>query len=471
MKAKIHALLNAKRLWLFPLLLFLAAAIIVTILLLCAGSAPEETPSASPNAETQTESVSEAMSATEKTIAYSIHMAYMEGNDSFFMPDHILTRDEAVVLLSRLFGSDSAVVRSDGLPTDEPISREEFFAAICDAVSCKLPAEFAEEDAPYSVFALRSGWNAADADPASVSRGEATHILNRVTQRTPDREMLFREKPFIFVDVSPLCPYYCDIMEATIDHEFLSAGMAEQWNAEGLCYEQPESGLHCQNGIAYYVQEDGTLYTTPGLCDISVGTICIADESGRIYADNQLHTISDGVVLSRRNGTILKSESWNGYLFDENGYYTSGNEIIDAYVKQMISEVTEDSMTQEEKLRACYDYIYYNLDYQSNNDHPPIGADPSTWTEESMLRLIERGKGNCYCYASEMFYIARQLGYPGVTAVSGRFAVRLSDHAWTEITIDGVPYIVDPEADCKCNSTPGMFFLAQYGGTPYTFEK
>ena len=466
------AVLKAKRLWLFPLLLVFAAAIIVTILLLCTGSAPEEAQSASPTAETQTEPVSEAVSATEETIAYSSHVAYMQGTDSFFMPDRLLTREETAVLLFRLFDGDTSPAdgMDDFLP-DEPILREDFFAAICKASAQELPDELLQEDAPYCAFALRNGWFYSDADSDFVSRGEAAHILNRVTGRTPDRDTLLRETPLFFVDVSPFCPYYSDIMEATVGHEFLADGNTERWNAEGLIYEVPACGLHRQDGIAYYIQEDGTLYTTPGLSEIPVGTIYVVDESGMIYADNQMHMTPDGVIFCRRSGTILKGASLNGYIFDESGYYTSGNESIDAYIEQMIAVVTTDSMTQEEMLRACYDYIFYNIDYQSNNNHPPRGADPSTWAEENMLRLMERGKGNCYCYASEMYYLARRLRYSGVTAVSGKFAVRRSDHAWTEITIDGIPYIVDPEADSKCNPAPGMFFLARYDGTPYTFEK
>lgn len=462
------AILKAKRLWLFPLLLILAAAIIVTILLLCTGAPPEVSQPDSPTAETQTEPVAEAVPATEEPIAYSFHVAYMQGNDSFFNPDRQLTCAEAAILVCRLFGGDETAAGSDA---NAPISREDFIAAICKASAQELPDELLEDDTPYCVFAMRNGWFYADADSDFVSRGEAAHILNRVTGRKSDRNTLLRETPIVFVDVSPLCPYYSDIMEATVNHEFVADGIAERWNTEALTYEVPAAGLHRQDGIAYYIQEDGTLYTTPGLSEISVGTVYVVDESGIIYADNQTHMTPDGVIFSRRSGTILKGASWKGYIFDENGYYTSGNESIDVYIKQMIAEVTTEVMTQEEMLRACYDYIYYNINYQSNNNHPPRGADPSTWTEESMLRLMERGKGNCYCYASEMYYLARQLGYSEVTAVSGKFAVRHSDHAWTEITLDGIPYIVDPEADSKCNPTPGMFFLARYDGTPYTFQK
>ena len=89
-----------------------------------------------------------------------------------------------------------------------------------------------------------------------------------------------------------------------------------------------------------------------------------------------------------------------------------------------------------------------------------------------MLRLIERGMGNCYCYASEMYYFARRLGYYQATAISGRFGAGWDDHGWVELPIDGVAYVLDPQGNWRNSpQKPGYLFLVRYDEAPYSYVK
>ncbi len=470
----------------------LAAGITVLLLLLFAKSPQEQIAEAATEAETQTEAATEAAPATEPpteteppaetepptepVIVYTSHAAYMHGYQSFFSPERPLTRAEAAVLIYRLFGGseeagvwfydvpeDSAVYHeiacvSEYFPVigqnsffpDEPILREDLFAALCGATGCELPDELAYESLPYTAFALQNGWYDADETSEYVSRGEATHIFNCASGRFPDRELLSRESPVIFIDVPVSYLYYADVMEAAVSHECLEDEEREQWNDPA--FETLESGLYLQNGSAYYLREDGTLLTEPGLQEIPSGTVLVADESGRIYADDHLHLTPDGVVFCRSSGTILKRAHRSGYTFDENGFYNSGDDELDSYVNAVYEECLTDGMTQEEMLRACFDYV---RDFSYLGRNRPLDYSVKTMSVDLAkgfaVKLFETGKGDCYNFAAAFLFLARGLGYEA-EAIVGYCGYRWSEgpiaHGWVEImTDDGSVCICDPQLE------------------------
>lgn len=466
------------------MLLVLAAAITVSVILLVGRTPQAGTPESSSAAEAQTEALLETEPATEAPPVtqtqlpppdYSFHAAYMHGFDSFFRPERPLTRAEAAILVYRLFGGEAEAdvffydVPEDGaayleiagvisfFPTpdadyffpDEPILREDLFAAICGAAGLALPDGLLYEDAPYTAYALQNGWYYADERSEHVTRGEAAHIFNRVLGRSADRTLLLRQTPVFFVDVSPACPYYADVMEAAVSHEYLAA-RGEEWNVAE--FPSLESGLYRQSGIAYYLQPNGTLLTTPGLNEIPSGTVYIADESGLIYADNRTHLTPDGVIFCRRSGTILKGGSYNGYTFDENGFYTSGDEDLDVYVQAIYDECTTDGMTQLEKLRACYDYVR-GFSYLGRNR--PLDDSVKTLSYELAkgyaLKIFQTGKGDCYNFTAAFLFLARGLGYnaEGIVGYCGYMWSRGAiAHGWVTITMDdGSVYLFDPQIE------------------------
>ena len=488
LKPRIRSFLKSKREWLFPLLLILAAGTIVLLLILFTRSTKEDHPVSPSGTPAQTEAATDAEPSsetepptetepvTEEQISYNFHAAYMNGSDAFFSPARLLTRAEAAVLVYRLFGGNEEasvwysdvpeesatyheivcvseyfpVIRQNSFLPGEPILREDLFAVLCHATGHTLPNELAYENAPYTAYALQNGWYDADETSENVTRGEAAHILNSLSGRTPDRQYLMRQSPLVFIDVPPTYPYYADVMEAAVYHEFLEDGRDEQWH--DLEYEELQCGLYLQDKTAYYVQEDGTLLKTPGLHEIPSGTVLVADESGRIYADSRPHLTPDGVVFCRGSGTILKRAQWNGYTFDENGFYTSGDETLDGYVNAVYDEFLSDGMTQEEMLRASFDYIR-EFDYLGRN--VPLDNSVKTMSvdvaKDYALKFFETGKGDCYNFTAAFLFIARGLGYEA-EAIVGYCGYDWSQspiaHGWVEITADdGTVLLCDPQLE------------------------
>ncbi len=282
--------------------------------------------------------------------------------------------------------------------------------------------------------------------------------------------------------------YYCTSVEAELSHSNMRD--SDLWR--DTVAQQPD-GFSLSDGKLHLLLDGRTVVDCRGQfggvnyrCD--AGGTCVIEE------DQTLLPLLDGTICVLKNGTpcfgcgffelqgncyygldsglLFTDGVIDGLQFDSVGRYTSGNAQIDAAVRQLIFDVTDDTMTQEEKLRACYDAVYSNVYYQPNNTHIPHGAPAEDWAEDAMLRLLDRGRGNCYCYAAQMYYIARQLGYKDVRAVSGMDAPDwyYIDHGWAEITIDGVPYILDPEMERMRNCRRGRLFLVTYDDTPWRYD-
>ncbi|MCD8091089.1 MAG: transglutaminase domain-containing protein, partial [Clostridiales bacterium] len=81
-----------------------------------------------------------------------------------------------------------------------------------------------------------------------------------------------------------------------------------------------------------------------------------------------------------------------------------------------------------------------------------------------------RGKGNCYSFASGFTHLARAIGYDAVPVAGQVPSARggLTAHGWTEITINGVTYVFDPEL-AMANGYD--LFKKTYSQTPFTYYK
>ena len=329
---------------------------------------------------------------------------------------------------------------------------------------------------------------------APITRAEAVTALNRYLGRIPDKASIDAILFFsLFPDVPSGAWYYYQVMEAAMDHTATCADGSELIGAIPVSQTNLQDGFHILNGKIYLILDgyfvceegdgvyDGVTYHcagASGVCTVDASSITLWNgetcllENGTIAEEGGLFELDGNLYYRKPDGSLLCNGTWNTLKFDAEGKYTCGNKTIDNYINSIITQVTNNSMTQKEKLRACYDYIFYHIVYQANNNHPAYGADPSFWTEEHMLRLIERGMGNCYCYASEMYYFARRLGYYQATAISGRFGAGWDDHGWVELPIDGVAYVLDPQGNWRNSpQKPGYLFLVRYDEAPYSYVK
>lgn len=202
-----------------------------------------------------------------------------------------------------------------------------------------------------------------------------------------------------------------------------------------------------------------------GPLQLQNGSLCLIMNG--LPAAVGLNSFSGGLYYTQADGTLLTDLSWENLTFGTDGRYTSGNPEIDAFVDALILQAA-GNRTGREALEACYRHIVQGADYQAG-PHYPHGAPEEDWLEESMLRLMERGQGNCYSYAAEIVYVARRLGFPA-RGVSGAVDWPGYDHGWAELELDGNLLILDPELNhTRLSRDPGALFLTSYEDAPYTY--
>ena len=191
------------------------------------------------------------------------------------------------------------------------------------------------------------------------------------------------------------------------------------------CLMQLESGVHELFLDGVYIAQEGT-------------AALIKPEQGLLHWDGELYYVEDMGFLAKDTAV--------GYLtFGADGTYTSGNAELDAAVRELIRTcVTEDMTDTETVLRAVYDHMRDNYRYLSGDLYE---AGTTDWAEDCAMMFLQRGKGNCYCWAATLMYCARQLGYQAYV-VGGWESNPDNVHAWTMIDWpDGETYLFDAELE------------------------
>lgn len=137
---------------------------------------------------------------------------------------------------------------------------------------------------------------------------------------------------------------------------------------------------------------------------------------------------------------------------------TAEEDEINYYTDSIIGQVTTSAMSQEQKLKACYDWTVHNCTYKSVFTSVPGNYSFKQWYGLNMLKTRQ---GNCYSYASAFAILADRLGY-NANVVQGYIQTqsgRWSAHGWVEIS--GVKY--DPEIEwahgynCYAGASPRVY--------------
>ncbi len=356
------------------------------------------------------------------------HEAYLQLDSSqFFYPKAALTRGEAVRILYTLLDTtavgsgrfadvdasmpcytaaatlkDLGVLTGTRLHPDEPITYGDFFqllAAFFPPTGQRYAfPDLAEDDDYYPVFclAVERGWlrDGSVSPFDELSRREAVRIFNRLCGRRGTAHTDYAEVGAI-ADISLKDPDFPDIAEAIITHECAPEGEGERWTAS-----TPLPLLQ------------------PGLFFLGTDLHCIGAE-----------------------GLPLISDSYNGFAFDEDGIYTSGDAELDAIVRAKLRELVDpETMSREEMLKTVYDYVTYELKYLGGEF---LSFGQTGWEADIAKKMLSTGKGNCYSFAAAFWALSRPLGYDTV-CYSGIVDTQRHPHGWAEINIDGTLYIFDP---------------------------
>lgn len=315
----------------------------------------------------------------------------------------------------------------------EAITRAEFISMLAGFYPI-YPAEvrffdLSREHPAYAeiAFAADMGWAGGYEDgtfrpDAPLTRAEAVTVLSRALGRSGDASIGTYRIPR-FSDLPAGHWAYAAVMEASTGHTHeLDEGGDEHWLTYPVLYLEP--GFHYDGGELFYV--------------------------------------------SPETGWYVSNTAVNGFRFDADGRYTSGSAELDGYVKHALAQVTGAGMTREEMLHAAYNYTRDGFTYLRRNYY---NTGDTGWETENALVMFQTRYGNCYCYASVFYFLARQLGYDA-TAISGTVGSNRAPHGWVEIDFDGVTSIFDTELEMSYRAKGVYhydFYMMPYSRIPWAY--
>ncbi|MCD8022344.1 MAG: hypothetical protein LUF30_05030, partial [Lachnospiraceae bacterium] len=132
---------------------------------------------------------------------------------------------------------------------------------------------------------------------------------------------------------------------------------------------------------------------------------------------------------------------------------------------EFIEANTTSEMTQRQKLDACFNAIL-RLSYTRTYDTADA-SNLSSFAEQ----LFANRTGNCYRYAAGFACIAAELGYD-VRVVVGQITARaggLTPHGWTEVCVDGVWYLCDPDMQAFNSNYSGQYYMTSASAIGLTY--
>lgn len=251
---------------------------------------------------------------------------------------------------------------------------------------------------------------------ANITRGEFAAALNLLTGRGGSERVA--PEPAAQAPVDAAGTYFADVLEAAVPH------MASE---QGQTWEQAQVSTGYEAGM---FNRDGYLYC--------------CDEAGQLIKDTYVGPL----------------------YFGADGQYTSGDAELDTYVADILSQLYEENPgSREAMLRQIYDYVKNSFRYLGRN-HYEEGA--TGWEIDDAKVMFETGLGNCYNFAGAFWALARGLGYPAVTICKPLDKIG-GVHGWTEIEIDGIPYIFDPQLEMNFNNN--RFMLTYEEGAAYGYRR
>ncbi len=190
-------------------------------------------------------------------------------------------------------------------------------------------------------------------------------------------------------------------------------------------------------------------YSEKKTCSLSKDTLYV---QGKVYtgyyldSGNIMYSVSDGtcapVNAALNAGTGYYSYKEGGMrTLEKTTVYINGKAMEGMSPESLatlqraqavVAGITNDSMTREQKLRVCFDYV--KEAYPEIKPRIPhyLGMD---WPVVYANDMFVNGAGNCCSYAAAFAYMAKAIGYEEV------YCCNSGGHGWAEI--DGLIY--DPE--------------------------
>ncbi|MDO5422242.1 MAG: transglutaminase domain-containing protein [Eubacteriales bacterium] len=222
------------------------------------------------------------------------------------------------------------------------------------------------------------------------------------------------------------------------------------------------------NAVTNSVKIDGVRYIFSGKGCLVVPTKDrIVKIKGRIYCVSAggaviegWHIVKNKLYYVEKTGLVKRNVTYEGITFSDSGAAVDNTASqLKRKTMEIVSSITNDQMTQSQKLYACWNYIVGRHYYAPK--YPNLSQ--AGWQKATALNMLTTGSGNCYGFACAFAALAAEVGYrPYVVCgrVSGSTdgaADGLTRHAW--VMIGGCYY--DPEGQYD-TWLPGIYGAGGY---------
>ncbi len=166
--------------------------------------------------------------------------------------------------------------------------------------------------------------------------------------------------------------------------------------------------------------------------EIQKGGIVGSDKDGYYYADADGNIdlgYCDGINDGNYDWSVIEGKAYKAESDSDKTLFAAC---------KAVAACTNSSMTRQEKLKKCFDYIKTSYLEGVRHDPPYTEMD---WPVVYANDLFVYGKGDCYSYGAAYAYMGKAIGFTEV------YACNSGGHGWAEI--EGKYY--DPEWDIHHN--------------------
>ena len=220
----------------------------------------------------------------------------------------------------------------------------------------------------------------------------------------------------------------------------------------------------CKYGNYYYWFDVNTGYRRTGIYKSGSTVRYFLPSNGRMATGwNKIG--GSYYYFNPSNGKMVTNSIVGKYYVLKNGKMATSKAV--KYAVYVVNAATTPSMTKEQKLRACYNWIIRNCSYERDYQDP--ARLNYNWTKSYAEYLFAKKRGNCYKYAGAMGYCAAVLGYPSRVAY-GKIASgsSMTNHGWTEVAIDGKIYLFDT---VQADYSKGNYYKRTYSNYPKKLKR
>ena len=297
--------------------------------------------------------------------------------DGTFRPDKKITRAEFAAILSAYYDMRQAGISTGGEAAAGPAQA----GSNAENAALKSASSFTDVSSNSWYFdavesAAKNGWitgyTGGKFQPlANTTRAEAVTMINRMLGRKADRfAMNIASDIRVMPDVTSSHWAYYELAEALTEHTCRASAQGETW---------------------------------------------ISHEPGTVELSEGWHNIGGELFHVNSSALFDYKTSVDGLQLDVHGRYTTGDAELDAMLTAAAKDALKSGMTQEQRLRAMYDYAKKTFSYRGAQS---VETGSTGWEQDIAKTMLTSKKGNCYSWAAAFTYLARKVGYPA-EAIAG----------------------------------------------------